>query len=168
MIFRKKSNENNSNESQPNTSSSKKKKPANQTTRSKGANAGKPKLTLPIVASTSSMTISIPSSSTSSTQVPLSAPIIKIEPGLLTSSSQQICNSTKTTNMLTRSTSLPMQLSTNNQDGHMTSEELERHLESRRQQLAMLMPEKTPLTVPVELFSNESSSGLPDNEHFIQ
>jgi hypothetical protein len=49
-------------------------------------------------------------------------------------------------------------------DGHMTSEELERHLESRRQPLAMLMPEKTPLTVPVELFSNESSNGLPDDD----
>lgn len=41
-------------------------------------------------------------------------------------------------------------------DGHMTSEEIERHLEAK-QSLRDLIPEKTPLTVPVELFSNEPS-----------
>ncbi|GIY74475.1 INO80 complex subunit E [Caerostris darwini] len=41
-------------------------------------------------------------------------------------------------------------------DGHMTPEEIERHLEAK-QSLRDLMPEKTPLTVPVEMFSNEPS-----------
>lgn len=41
-------------------------------------------------------------------------------------------------------------------DGHMTSEEIERHLEAKHS-LRDLIPEKTPLTVPVELFSNEPS-----------
>lgn len=40
-------------------------------------------------------------------------------------------------------------------DGHMTSEEIERHLEAKHS-LRDLIPEKTPLTVPVELFSNEA------------
>ncbi|XP_015783939.1 INO80 complex subunit E isoform X3 [Tetranychus urticae] len=44
--------------------------------------------------------------------------------------------------------------------GHLTSEEIERHFESRP---SLLLPEKTPLTVPVELFSNESSLDLPDS-----
>lgn len=44
----------------------------------------------------------------------------------------------------------------NHGDGHMTSEEIERHLEAK-QSLRDLLPEKTPLTVPVELFSNEPS-----------
>ncbi len=52
-------------------------------------------------------------------------------------------------------------------DGHVISEELERHLESRRQPSALLMSEKTPLTVPVELFSNESSNGLPEDDHHL-
>lgn len=38
----------------------------------------------------------------------------------------------------------------------MTSEEIERHLEAKHS-LRDLIPEKTPLTVPVELFSNEPS-----------
>ncbi|XP_035227380.1 uncharacterized protein LOC118199596 [Stegodyphus dumicola] len=41
-------------------------------------------------------------------------------------------------------------------DGHMTSEEIERHLEAK-QSLRDLIPEKTPLTVPAEMFSNEPS-----------
>ncbi|XP_054710672.1 uncharacterized protein LOC129220298 isoform X2 [Uloborus diversus] len=44
----------------------------------------------------------------------------------------------------------------NHGDGHMTSEEIERHLEAKHS-LRDLIPEKTPLTVPVELFSNEPS-----------
>jgi len=56
-----------------------------------------------------------------------------------------------TTNM--RIESLPV---VNLGDGHMTSEEIERHLEAK-QSLRDLLPEKTPLTVPVELFSNEPS-----------
>uniref|UniRef100_T1J6I1 INO80 complex subunit E N-terminal domain-containing protein n=1 Tax=Strigamia maritima TaxID=126957 RepID=T1J6I1_STRMM len=42
-------------------------------------------------------------------------------------------------------------------DGHMTSEEIERHLESR-QSLLDLLPERAPLTVPTEMFSNDPSS----------
>ncbi|XP_075555502.1 uncharacterized protein LOC142587978 [Dermacentor variabilis] len=46
-------------------------------------------------------------------------------------------------------------------DGHMTSEEVERHLEAR-QALRDLLPEKAPLTVPAELFSNEPPADLLD------
>jgi hypothetical protein len=41
-------------------------------------------------------------------------------------------------------------------DGHMTPEEVERHLESRQSYLEML-PERAPPTVPTEMFSNEPS-----------
>lgn len=41
-------------------------------------------------------------------------------------------------------------------DGHMTSEEIERHLDAK-QSLRDLMPEKTPLTLPIEIFSNDPS-----------
>lgn len=47
-------------------------------------------------------------------------------------------------------------------DGHMTSEEVERHLEAR-QALRDLLPEKAPLTVPAELFSNEPPAELLDS-----
>ncbi|XP_055950642.1 uncharacterized protein LOC129984693 [Argiope bruennichi] len=47
-------------------------------------------------------------------------------------------------------------VSVNLGDGHMTSEEIERHLEAK-QSLRDLIPEKTPLTVPAEMFSNEPS-----------
>lgn len=41
-------------------------------------------------------------------------------------------------------------------DGHMTAEEVERHLQSR-QSLMQLVPERAPATVPNEMFSNEPS-----------
>ncbi|KAF4529406.1 hypothetical protein B566_EDAN003500 [Ephemera danica] len=41
-------------------------------------------------------------------------------------------------------------------DGHMTPEEVERHLESRQSYLELL-PERAPPTVPTEMFSNEPS-----------
>lgn len=41
-------------------------------------------------------------------------------------------------------------------DGHMTAEEVERHLQSR-QTLMELVPERAPATVPNEMFSNEPS-----------
>ena len=43
-------------------------------------------------------------------------------------------------------------------DGHMTPEEVEKHLESRRNYLEMV-PEKAPPTVPTEMFSNDTSPG---------
>lgn len=52
-------------------------------------------------------------------------------------------------------------------DGHMTSEEIERHLEAK-QALRDLLPEKAPLTVPVEMFSTEPStmdSEMNDSSH---
>lgn len=55
--------------------------------------------------------------------------------------------------------------SATSKDGQLTSEELERHFESRPLHASMLIPEKTPLTVPVELFSNESSTGPPDDDN---
>jgi INO80 complex subunit E len=58
--------------------------------------------------------------------------------------------------------------SATSKDGQLTSEELERHFEARPLQASMLIPEKTPLTVPVELFSNESSTGLPDEDSISQ
>lgn len=46
----------------------------------------------------------------------------------------------------------------------LTSEQIEKHFESRSLPPSLLMPEKTPLTVPMELFSNESSHELPESE----
>lgn len=72
--------------------------------------------------------------------IPQQAPIVKVE-------------SLPVPNVKVESLpSLPVSLG----DGHMTSEEIERHLEAK-QSLRDLIPEKTPLTVPVELFSNEPS-----------
>lgn len=41
-------------------------------------------------------------------------------------------------------------------DGHMTPEEVERHLQSRQSYLELL-PERAPPTVPTEMFSNDPS-----------
>lgn len=41
-------------------------------------------------------------------------------------------------------------------DGHMTAEEVERHLQSRQSYME-LVPEKAPPTVPTEMFSNDPS-----------
>lgn len=41
-------------------------------------------------------------------------------------------------------------------DGHMTPEEVERHLQSRHSYLELL-PERAPPTVPTEMFSNDPS-----------
>lgn len=51
----------------------------------------------------------------------------------------------------------PLQLPATNvlSDGHMTPEEVERHLQS--QSFLDLMPERAPPTVPTEMFSNEPS-----------
>lgn len=48
-------------------------------------------------------------------------------------------------------------------DGHMTPEEVERHLESRQTYLE-LVPEKAPPTVPNEMFSNDPSLDSESNE----
>jgi hypothetical protein len=53
---------------------------------------------------------------------------------------------------------------TERSDGQLTAEEIERRFEARSLQASLLMPEKTPLTVPVELFSNESSPGPEESE----
>ncbi|XP_066593047.1 uncharacterized protein [Prorops nasuta] len=50
-----------------------------------------------------------------------------------------------------------------NKDGHMTPEEVERHLESRQTYLE-LVPEKAPPTVPTEMFSNDPSLDSESNE----
>ena len=48
--------------------------------------------------------------------------------------------------------------------GHMTPEEVERHLESRRAQQSQLefsfAPDKAPATVPTEMFSNDMDGNL--------
>lgn len=46
-------------------------------------------------------------------------------------------------------------------DGHMTSDEVERHLESRQRYLEM---DKTPVTMPNEMFSNDPSLDSESNE----
>lgn len=48
-------------------------------------------------------------------------------------------------------------------DGHMTPEEVERHLQSR-QSFMELVPERAPLTVPTEMFSNEPSLDSESND----
>ncbi|KAJ6640108.1 INO80 complex subunit E [Pseudolycoriella hygida] len=48
-------------------------------------------------------------------------------------------------------------------DGHMTAEEVERHLKSR-QSFMELVPERAPPTVPNEMFSNEPSLDSESNE----
>lgn len=50
----------------------------------------------------------------------------------------------------------PVESNTMTMDGHMTAEEVERHLQSR-QTLMELLPERAPATVPTEMFSNEPS-----------
>ncbi|XP_018326058.1 uncharacterized protein LOC108737604 isoform X2 [Agrilus planipennis] len=48
-------------------------------------------------------------------------------------------------------------------DGHMTPEEVERHLQSR-QSFIELVPERAPPTVPTEMFSNEPSLDSESND----
>lgn len=43
------------------------------------------------------------------------------------------------------------------ESGHMTLEEVERHLQNRRQPMMELLTERAPPTVPQEMFSNEPS-----------
>ncbi len=57
------------------------------------------------------------------------------------------------TSMMDNNSMLPCSLIS---DGHMTPEEVERHLESRQGYLDMV-PEKAPPTVPTEMFSNDIS-----------
>jgi len=65
-----------------------------------------------------------------------------------------------------KQTHQPMQLQmpTTNvlSDGHMTPEEVERHLQS--QTFLDLVPERAPLTVPTEMFSNEPSLDSESND----
>lgn len=48
-------------------------------------------------------------------------------------------------------------------DGHMTPEEVERHLQSRQSYME-LVPEKAPPTVPTEMFSNDPSLDSESND----
>ncbi|KAJ0176613.1 hypothetical protein K1T71_007792 [Dendrolimus kikuchii] len=48
-------------------------------------------------------------------------------------------------------------------DGHMTPEEVERHLQSRQSYLELL-PERAPPTVPTEMFSNDPSLDSESND----
>lgn len=58
-------------------------------------------------------------------------------------------------------------LSISRGDGHMTSEEIERHLQAK-QPLRDLLPEKAPLTVPAEMFSNEPTGIEKRTQHFTK
>lgn len=49
----------------------------------------------------------------------------------------------------------------------MTTEEVERHLQSK-QSLMELVPEKAPPTVPTEMFSNEPSLDSESNDQLIE
>lgn len=53
-------------------------------------------------------------------------------------------------------------------DGHMTAEEVERHLQSRQSLMMELVPEKAPPTVPNEMFSNEPSLDSESNDQMIE
>lgn len=71
---------------------------------------------------------------------------------------------------VTKTNNTPIVQSSNNMvpmslmsDGHMTPEEVERHLESRQTYLE-LVPEKAPPTVPTEMFSNDPSLDSESNE----
>ncbi|XP_031351028.1 INO80 complex subunit E isoform X2 [Photinus pyralis] len=58
---------------------------------------------------------------------------------------------------------IPVPISSSNlSDGHMTPEEVERHLQSRQSYME-LVPERAPLTVPTEMFSNEPSLDSESN-----
>lgn len=147
---RKKTTESTTNELQTIGSTSKKKKTTNalNSNRSKSTSTGKPSKPTSMASMVNTIGISCSSSQTQS----ITTAIIKSECPVMCSQSSKTSSTSSVSSAI---------------DGHMTSQELERHLESRRQPLAMLMPEKTPLTVPVELFSNESSSGLPDEDNNI-
>ncbi|KAG7212678.1 hypothetical protein KM043_012957 [Ampulex compressa] len=76
----------------------------------------------------------------------------------------------KTAPKMTKSNNTPTVQASNNivpislmSDGHMTPEEVERHLESRQTYLE-LVPEKAPPTVPTEMFSNDPSLDSESNE----
>lgn len=49
-------------------------------------------------------------------------------------------------------------------DGHMTPEEVERHLSARGHSFMGLLPERAPPTVPTEMFSNEPSLDSESND----
>lgn len=87
------------------------------------------------------------------------------------SSSKQITTATKRKRPTTSKNSRPHQKAmhiqihnTNNvvSDGHMTPEEVERHLQA--QSFMDLVPERAPLTVPTEMFSNEPSLDSESND----
>ncbi|KAL6442450.1 myb-like protein V [Polyergus mexicanus] len=76
----------------------------------------------------------------------------------------------KSTPKVAKTNNTPIVQSSNNvvpmslmSDGHMTPEEVERHLESRQTYLE-LVPEKAPPTVPTEMFSNDPSLDSESNE----
>ncbi|XP_044730848.1 uncharacterized protein LOC123293919 isoform X2 [Chrysoperla carnea] len=54
-------------------------------------------------------------------------------------------------------------LASSTSDGHMTPEEVERHLQSR-QTIMELLPERAPPTVPTEMFSNDPSLDSESND----
>ncbi|XP_055845854.1 uncharacterized protein LOC129911886 [Episyrphus balteatus] len=64
-------------------------------------------------------------------------------------------------------TETPKNNASNQPEGHMTAEEVERHLQSR-QSLAELVPERAPPTVPTEMFSNEPSLDSESNDQMIE
>ncbi|CAK1551093.1 unnamed protein product [Leptosia nina] len=67
-----------------------------------------------------------------------------------------------TINMMAK-TSSSLGLGINASDGHMTPEEVERHLQSR-QSYMKLLPERAPPTVPTEMFSNDPSLDSESND----
>jgi len=145
-------------ESQTNANTTSRKKKTNtqttSTSRSRSSSTGKPSRSQ---STATQVSVSLPSSAPiTTTQLKGETMSSALPPSLTTTCSQSSKASVSSTSSVNSTI-----------DGHMTSEELERHLESRRQPSALLMPEKTPLTVPVELFSNESSNGLPDDDNHL-
>ncbi|XP_053208117.1 nuclear pore complex protein DDB_G0274915-like [Panonychus citri] len=115
--------------------------------------------------SSSSSSLSLPISSSFSTITTLAPTTTKVSSSLSSTTSttttpKSESNLTSGWYLLTQpinTSESPSILSTQEatNGGHFTLEEIERHFESRPIQSSLLLPEKTPLTLPSELFSND-------------
>ncbi|CAH0751463.1 unnamed protein product [Diatraea saccharalis] len=72
-------------------------------------------------------------------------------------------NHTQATNAIMTKASPALGFGLSPGDGHMTPEEVERHLQSRQSYLELL-PERAPPTVPTEMFSNDPSLDSESND----
>lgn len=75
---------------------------------------------------------------------------------------QCICSQHQASGVMIAKSSPALGFGLSASDGHMTPEEVERHLQSRQSYLELL-PERAPPTVPTEMFSND-----PSLDRFVQ